>query len=262
VSDLLVEVSVLGPIELRGAAAPCRRSAALELIAYLAFHRHPVSHAQWAEAIWPDRPVSMPTMYATASDARRALGRMPEGGPYLARGPRLTLATSVGTDVERFTALAESANPWRIRDALALVRGPLFSGLRRADWSVFDGTRSDIEAVVTLAALRGARAFVRAGSPEVAEWMVRRALRVSPYDERLYRSLLHATVAHGGRTRLAHTVAQLRVLAGEQGGSEVRARGPLVREPADLRWLDPRTAALCRDLLRTDPADGGHPARL
>jgi DNA-binding SARP family transcriptional activator len=258
-----VEVAVLGPVELRGGATPCRRTAALDLIVYLAFRRRPVTHAQWAEAIWPDRAVSSSTVYATASDARRALGRTPDGEAHLRRGPRLSLGSSVRTDVERFAALVESGDPWRTREAFSLVRGPLFSGLRRVDWAVFDGTRSSIEAVVTAAALRGAHVFLRQGVADVAEWMLRRALVVNPFDVRLYRSLLRATAAQGGRARLTRTLTQLRVFAGEQAeGGEVRARGGLSGGPADLRWLDPRTAALYRDLLAGEPADGGHPARL
>ena len=45
--------------------------------------------------------------------------------------------------------------------------------------------------------------------------MVRQALQVSPYDERLYRALLIATAAQGNRVRLHSAMAQLRTLAGE-----------------------------------------------
>ena len=47
--------------------------------------------------------------------------------------------------------------------------------------------------------------------------MVRQALQVSPYDERLYRALLRATAAQGNRVRLHAAMAQLRTLAGEAG---------------------------------------------
>ena len=45
--------------------------------------------------------------------------------------------------------------------------------------------------------------------------MVRQALHVSPYDERLYRALLAATAAQGNRVRLRSAMAQLLTLAGE-----------------------------------------------
>ncbi len=181
-------------------------------------------------------------------------------GAYLPRGTKLRLQRSVGTDAERFAELAETDDPWRLRQALALVRGPLFSGLRRIDWAILDGTRHDLEASIASAALRGAAAFASRGRGDVAEWMVRRALVVSPYDERLYRGLLRATAAQGNRARLAGTMAQLVTLAGE-AASGVSSREPKA-ESSLFASLHPRTAALYHDLLQDKPAAGGYAARL
>ncbi len=257
---------MLGPVEVRGAARSFRRSAALELVVYLAFHRHGASHGECAVAIWPERPVSRSTLHATASDARRALGHDSRGAAHLPRGSKLRLQRSVGSDAERFTELAESDDPWRLRQALALVRGPLFSGLRRIDWAVLDGTRHDLEASIVRAALRGAATLLSRGRGDLAEWMVRRALVVSPYDERLYRGLLRATAAQGNRARLARTMAQLLTFAGEtsagQEGCAGVPRWGQEADPALLGCLHPRTAALYHDLLQGEPATGGHAARL
>src|SRR6516165_3837852 len=98
-----VDVAVLGPVVVRGAARPFRRSAALELVVYLSLHRRPVAYTEWPVAIWPDRAVSLATVHSTASDARRALGRSADGTWQLPReGGHLRLAESVTTDVERF----------------------------------------------------------------------------------------------------------------------------------------------------------------
>jgi len=158
-----VEVAVLGPVAVRGAAGPFHRSAALELVVYLAFHRRGVRHGEWALAIWRDRSVAPPTVHSTCSDARRALGRARDGTAHLPRGVVLRLHESVTTDVERFASLAESDEPDRLLLAMRLVRGRLFDGLHRADWAVFDGTQSDIESLVARTALRGADLFVRRG---------------------------------------------------------------------------------------------------
>jgi DNA-binding SARP family transcriptional activator len=252
-----VDVAVLGPIAVRGAAGPFRRSAARELIVYLAFHRRGVRHAEWSLALWPERPVSLATAHSTSSDARRALGRDAEGRLHLPRGVDLRLGDSVTTDVDRFASLATSDDPYRLLRAMQLVRGPVFAGLHRTDWAVFDGTQSDVEALVVRTALRGADAFVELGCADEAEWMVRRALHVSPYDERLYRALLVATAAQGSRARLHSAMAQLRTLAGE-------AARPPARTVVDARadCLHPATTDLYRDLLLGPPAAGGHPARL
>ncbi|MFZ0249175.1 MAG: BTAD domain-containing putative transcriptional regulator [Acidimicrobiales bacterium] len=252
-----VEVAVLGPIVVRGAAGPFRRSAARELIVYLAFHRHGVRHAEWSLALWPDRPVSLATAHSTSSDARRALGRDAAGRPHLPRGVDLRLGDSVTTDVDHFASLATTDHPYGLHRAMRLVRGPVFAGLHRTDWAVFDGTQPDIEALVVRTALRGADAFVELGCGDEAEWMVRKALRVSPYDERLYRALLVATAAQGNRARLHAAMAQLRTLAGEVARPPAR---PAVGAGAGC--LHPATTDLYRDLLLGSPAAGGHPARL
>ena len=172
-----VEVAVLGPVTIRGAAAPFQRSAAFDLVVYLAFHRFGVRHAEWALAIWPDRPVALPTVHSTASDARRALGSTPDGVAHLPRGVELRLRDSVTTDVERFAALSVSDQPHRLHEAMQLIRGPLFSGLRRADWAVFDGTQSWIESLVVRYLIAWCRGIlcelVAAATPH--GWSVRRS---------------------------------------------------------------------------------------
>ncbi len=257
VSNDGVEVAMLGPVAVRGAAGPFHRSAALELVVYLAFHRRGVRHAEWALAIWPERPVSSATVHSTASDARRALGRASDGGLHLPRGVDLRLRGSVSSDAERFASLAGSDDPHRLLEAMRLVRGPLFAGLQRTDWAVFDGTQAEIESLVVRTALRGCDAFVGLGCADEAEWMVRQALHVSPYDERLYRSLLTATAAQGNRVRLRSAMAQLLTLAGEAAGPASR-----MAEPVPTDCLHPQTTALYRDLLHSSPAAGGHPTRL
>ncbi len=252
-----IEVAVLGPVLVRGAAGPFRRSAARELVVYLAFHRQGVRHAEWSLAIWPERPVSLATAHSTSSDARRALGGDADGRPHLPRGVDLRLGDSVTTDVEHFASLAAGDDPQQHLEAMRLVRGPLFAGLHRTDWAVFDGTLSEIEALVVRTALRGADALVERGLGDEAEWIVRQALHVSPYDERLYRALLVATAAQDNRVRLRSAMAQLRTLAGE--GVRPPARTAV---HATAECLHPATMALYRDLLSGSPAAGGHPARL
>jgi len=257
-----VEVAVLGPVAVRGAAEPFHRSASLDLVAYLALHRHGVRHAEWALAIWPDRAVARPTMHSTASDARRALGRAPDGTSHLPRGVLLRLHHSVTTDVEHFAALAGSDDRHRLVAAMHLVRGPLFDGLRRSDWAVFDGTRSRIESLVVGTALRCAEELTRRGDGSEAAWVVRQALRVSPYDERLYRSLLRATAAEGGRVGVRSTMAELLTLAGEPERPTV-GLSRVVRGGDDrLECLHPKTTALYRGLLEGSPAAEGELSRL
>jgi len=256
-----IEIAVLGPIDLRGCPAPFGRPAARDLVVYLALHREGSTHAQWPLALWPDRPVSPATIHSTASDARRALGVDGAGQPRLPRGRVLRLSDDVTTDVERFSRLASTGEADSLCRALELVRGPVLAGLRRSDWAVLDGIQAALESLVVHTALRACRALVAADRPDRAERVLRRALVVSPYDERLYRALLEATAAQGNRAVLGSTMAELLARAGQAHagfGSPSRAGN----ESALVGMLHPQTTALYRDLAGLRPATGGRPARL
>jgi DNA-binding SARP family transcriptional activator len=233
----------------------------LDLVVYLSLHRRRVAYTEWPVAIWPDRAVSLATVHSTASDARRALGRAADGEWHLPpEGGHLRLSESVRTDVELFAQLESTGDPEDVVEAMRLVRGPLFGGLRRADWAVLDGTQANVEELIVGASLRGADRLMEADRSADAAWVVRRALVVSPYDERLYRALLRATAAQGNRLALRVAMRQLLTLAGDVPGSQHGRARP--GENQALSCLHPRTSSLYRDLLRGAPATGGDPARL
>jgi DNA-binding SARP family transcriptional activator len=263
VSDPEVEVAVLGPVEIRGVAQPFRRASSKELVAYLAFHRQGARSDVWASALWTDRCIAPSTLHSTASAARRALGRSRSGGEHLPRdGRRLRLADTVGTDVDRFTRVAEGPDPDRWKDALALVRGRPFEGLNLADWAVLDGTQAQLETMVVDTALKAAEHFLRRGSGEEAEWAIRRGLRANPYDERLYRGLLWAMEKMGNRAGMWSTMAELRCLATD-GGTRSEGLGPGTEGRMRQSCVHPTTVALFGELIqRESPAARGEPSRL
>lgn len=250
-----VEIAVLGPVSVSGLPCAFRRAAARELVVYLAFHREGVRHADWSLALWPDRPVSLGTVHSTASDARRVLGRAADGVRRLPCGSVLRLDPSVVTDVDRFAELSRLHTRGAWIEAARLVRGPLFGGLRRADWAILDGTHAHVEAMVVHTVLQAAESFRRDGRAAEAEWIVRRGLLACPYDERLYRSLFLALAAQGNRTQMRAAMGQLLAAAGAR--------------PAFGEWdsggtdaVGPETTELYRELLCRWPAPGGAPARL
>jgi DNA-binding SARP family transcriptional activator len=171
----------------------------------------------------------------------------------------LELAATVTTDVDRFVALASTNDPSELVHAMELVRGAPFSGLRHGDWAVFDGTQAEVEDVVVQAALRGADRLLAQDRAAEAERVIRKALLVRRFDERLYRALLRATHAHGDRVRLRCTMAELVHMA-EVGSSWTN--GSSHRSAATrLGVLHPETAAVYRDLLMMAPAPGTPPTR-
>jgi DNA-binding SARP family transcriptional activator len=232
-----VVVRVLGPIEVSGAARQFTRAWALELVVYLAVHKHGVSNEQWPTALWPDRVMAPASLHSTASAARRCLGSDPTGADLLprARG-RLALSDRVETDWDRFTRLARSERPADWKAAIALIRGRPFDGLRSPDWVVLEGIAATIEAAVVDLACRYATHCLDRLDPREAEWAARQALRVSPYDERLYRVLLRAADVAGNPAGVESVMAELVRLVAED------------IEPFDA--VHPETADLYRSLSR------------
>ncbi len=253
---------MLGPVLVNNAAQVFHRTAAKELVVYLACRRGGASNGEWAEALWPTRPVSPGTVHSTASDARRALGPGVDGVPLLRRSDgRLVLGESVTTDARRFGELAASVEPGDWLRAMGLVRGVPFSGLRSGDWAVFEGVKARVERMVSTAAQRICAQLITENRGDDAEWVVRQGLIACPYDELLYRSLLRATAAQGNRVGLRAAMVHVLTLAGE---SERAMWGPPRHRTAvpPLTQLDPDTVCLYRDLLGGRPAAGGAPARL
>ena len=207
---------MLGPVEIRGASREFTRAWAKELVVYLAMHPRGASNEAWATALWPDRLMAPSSLHSTASVARRALGRSRGGVDHLPRSHgRLALGPTVGTDWERFVALADSVQPARWRAALELVRGRPFEGLRSSDWPILEGIGPAIESSVVDLSGRLAGACLRAGDARGAERSARKGLLVSPYDERLYRMLLRAADLGGNPAGVEAVMAELVRLVAE-----------------------------------------------
>jgi len=235
-----VEVSILGPVLVHGAARPFRRPWALDLVAYLAAHRDGVCTEQWVAALWPDRTMALATVHSVSSEARRALGRSLLGLDHLPRSHgRLQLGATVGTDWSHFGELSRRDDPASWRRALRLVRGRPFDGLRAPDWAVLDGHQAEIEASIADLAERAALAELGAGNGREAADLLRTALRGCA-DERLYRLLLRATDAIGDRMGLEGVMEELASRSGygdagpTRRGQEARYRGVVHRQTLEL----------------------------
>jgi len=215
-----VEVRVLGPVEVVGAGRPFSRSWTLELVVYLAMHRGGATTDQWSTALWPERVMAPSSMHSTVSAARRALGVASDGVDHLPRSHgRLALGTHVATDWDRFVTLSSMPDPESWRDALGLIRGRPFEGLRSPDWALLEGIEASVEAGVVEVAGRLAETAMSRGDGALTEWAARQGLRVSPYDERLFRVLLRGADVAGNPAGVEAVMAELVHLVG--GGGEV-----------------------------------------
>ena len=240
-----VLVRVLGPVEITGAARMFTRAWAIELIVYLAVHPGGVSNEQWATALWPDKAMAPASLHSTASAARRSLGTSASGEDHLPRSRgRLALGPGVRTDWDAFVELSQSSRPDDWRQALMQIAGRPFDGLRSPDWVVLEGILATVEAGIVDLACRYARHCLKAFDAPGAEWSARQGLRVSPYDERLYRVLMNAADVAGNPAGVESVMAELVHLVADDV------------EPFDA--VHPETLALYRQLSRRSFAARSH----
>jgi DNA-binding SARP family transcriptional activator len=217
--DPPVEVAILGQIEVRGApGALDKRPKLTELIVYLAMHPEGATTATWQNALWPDRRMPAQTVANRLSEARRLLGMELDGAPRLRRSAERHRLAGVTTDWERFCVLADvhrDHTSWRY--ALDLVRGRPFDDLQEGQWTVFEGFCGEIEAAIIDCALRYGEDRLNAGDPGATAWAAQRALRASPYDERLHRLLMRAADASGNRSGVDAIYRNLLVIIDIEG---------------------------------------------
>jgi DNA-binding SARP family transcriptional activator len=240
-----VEILVLGPVKIIGAARPFTRAWSLELVVYLAMHPGGATSDQWATHLWPNRSMAQASLHSTASAARRALGSTATGEDHLPRSHgRLALGPDVSTDWDHFCRLASTADPKKWTEALALVRGRPFDGLRSTDWAVFSHVQANIESLVVDVSVRRSEHCLSAGDSAGAEWAARKGLLVSPYDERLFRILMRAADAAGNPAGVEAVMSELLQLVGDD------------IEPYDS--VHPETYDLYRSLSRRQPSTSYH----
>ncbi|HXZ83763.1 MAG TPA: bacterial transcriptional activator domain-containing protein [Acidimicrobiales bacterium] len=227
-----IEVAVLGPVEIRGSAIPLGRHPRLtELVVYLAMHPEGATTPAWETALWPERRMPPQTIANRLSEARRALGFSSDGRPRLRKSGERHRIAEVETDWERFQALAgcrEDPAAWH--KALELVRGRAFSDLHQGQWTALEGFVVEIEHAIVECALGLGRFALDVGRPDDAMWAAQRALRATPWDERLHRLLMEAADAAGDRAGVEATLRHLALVLEIDG------------DP--LRGVHPETAAL------------------
>jgi hypothetical protein len=240
-------VTILGPPDVFGWAQTPDRRIITELAVYLALHRdRPRSAEELLEALWPPREdgsgkePDVDTVHQAVSRLRRCLG--PDSVPDAAATGGYLLADSVGCDWDRFrqlvkesTAAIDAKPP--LQQALLLVEGPPFSGLRKDSyrwvWSEF--LASTTTAAVVEAAHRLAQAALGEGDDSTADWGACRGLTASPAEELLIEDRLYAAARARDQARLDRVWTEARGTLGAQaddgpvGGTYRRLREEMRR---------------------------------
>ena len=189
---LRAEPRVVG---LREPLTPTLRRRGVEMLAYLALHRHePVTGERLRTRVLThaDVDASLRTLANTASAVRRSAGVDRDG-------PRLHAVTSSGlyvthgvtSDVEAFTNLVSRARQLDTADAaplvhqaLAMVKGePLASALRGFEWFLAEGFGARLSRDGEWAALALHHDALMNERFEMAFWALRQGLLIDPYSD-------------------------------------------------------------------------------
>ena len=204
-----LEVNILGPLQIIGAAGDPPRRHCLEMLVYLTLHRRPVPVQSLWQAVFPDRPYDSHQLVNRMSELRRyARQKLPQ----IKRCYQVDEFTI--SDWQRFRALSEG-NPSQQLEALALVRGRPFEDLR-SDWMHLEGQLAEIEAsIVDLAVQVGERAL-RQQDPDTARTAALAGLRGCPWDERLYRIAMQAAAARGATQEIHQLRRQLQLVLDDE----------------------------------------------
>jgi hypothetical protein len=198
-SDLRVELLRADPqvVGLLEPFTPTLRRRCVEMVAYLALHRHePVTGERLRSRVLThaDVDASNRTLANTASAVRRSLG-------LDTRGPRLHPVTSSGlyvthglsSDVELFSTLISRARQLPVSDAsplahqaLLLIKGePLASALRGFEWFLAEGHGARLARDGEWAALALHHSSLERRNYELAFWALQQGLLIDPFSDAL-----------------------------------------------------------------------------
>ncbi len=228
----LLEINVLGPVEVRGWLIAPKRKLLTELACYLALHQdRPMSGEELRAALrrnsddWGE--LNPKTLRNNMSELKRSLG--PELFPS-SRGAGYSLSGPFRCDWVTFQALvAEADDPGAdtaatLRSALTLVRGRPFADVDFG-WVAREFLLSEMERAIRDAARRLAALALEADDFECALFSFRRGLLASPFDFALWEGALRAA-AGVGPDELASTWRDCQATLGDDAAEFA----PLVEE--------------------------------
>jgi hypothetical protein len=203
VSDVRVELLRADPqvVGLLEPFTPTLRRRCVEMVAYLAVHRHePVTGERLRTRVLThaDVDASLRTLANTASAVRRSLGVDALGSrlhPVSSSG--LYVTHGLSSDVELFSTLVTRARQLPVADAstlahqaLLLIKGePLASALRGFEWFLAEGHGARLARDGEWAALVLHHEALQRGKYELAFWSLQQGLLIDPYSDALSEAL-------------------------------------------------------------------------
>lgn len=216
-----VEVKVLGAVQVAGAESFSSLKA-VDVVAYLAFHRNGADADQIKSWVWPTYEPPTDKAFANVmSRARRGLGVDDDGLPYLSRaGSDRTyrLSPTVTTDFDRFRAIVSQADEAEtpaetvstLSKALELIRGVPFTGGGASSFVWADNhVRAQVEFAIDEAVHRCADLALEADDLDTARWAALKGLELVPGCEQCFRRRFLVAGAGQNRSELRRAMADL-----------------------------------------------------
>ncbi|MFD5574747.1 hypothetical protein [Streptomyces cadmiisoli] len=220
--SLSPKIRVLGPIEVDNVPTTGHGPRVAQLAALLCFRPHHTADAL-CHAMDPAAPWTTSTLNARIQELRRALGKAPDGTPYVPRRRHgddpYRLHPAIHSDWGRFQHLTdqylpnESASLPALEDALALVRGRPF-GHKPPAWAEpfqQDITTKIVEVAHTVAAHRTTEGPHHNLSQ--ARQAVATGLDADDTAEVLYRDWLHIEHTAGNRRGVHTAISRLQQIS-------------------------------------------------
>ena len=180
---------------------PTLRRRSLEMLAYLALHRHePVTGDRLRSRVLAhsDVDASLRTLANTASAVRRSVGSDDAGlRLHAVTSSGLYVTHGITSDVEIFSTLVKRAHQLPSRDAaalahqaLSLVTGePLASALRGFEWFLAEGHGARLSRDGEWAALALHHEAVQHDKFDLAFWALQQGLLIDPYSDVLLETI-------------------------------------------------------------------------
>lgn len=214
---LALSISVLGPLRIDGLKRPLKRAPTREIIAYLALRPPGATRDELIEALWPDQDPqhSLPRLYQSVTDARKALG-----DAWIREGERYQLdRTKIHIDLDelnRLLATNDSADEQHaLETALSLWRGAPLAG---SDYPWAEGPIHRLHATLLDLLGRVGAARLTNGDPQGALQAAEQAITLDNLHEPSWRLALQAEHALGFRSSVTKRYDALAHLLDEQLG--------------------------------------------